>query len=160
MKSIFFKSISFALILFSQLSCSTGDIAKEFTKTQAVMLLSSEENKTWVRVSKTENGTKQELTACEQENFLYFAVSKSDSILYSVGELPGCSTADTQPDTLLKATWSLSQNINLIATDTLFLTDENSRTLSPYIIRQLTARKLNIQFTDDNANVIVEEYVY
>ncbi len=151
----------FLFILMATLySCGTGDISKEFTKTQAVMLLSSEENKTWVRVSKTENGARQELTACEQENFLYFAISASDSILYNVGELPGCSEADTQPDTLLRATWSLSQNINLIATDTLFLTDENSKSLPPYIIRQLTGRKLNIQFTDDNSNVIVEEYVY
>jgi len=114
------------ILLVSLYSCGTGNIAKEFTKSQAVRLLSNDESKTWVRISKTENGTRQELTACEQENFLYFEVSASDSILYNVGELPGCSTADTQPDTLLKATWSLSQNINLIATDTLFLTDENS----------------------------------
>lgn len=152
------------LFLFIQLislySCGTGNIAKEFTKTQAVRLLSNDDNKTWVRISKTENGTRQELAACEQDNFLYFEVSTSDSVLYNVGELPGCSTADTQPDTLLKATWSLSQNINLIATDTLFLKDENSNSLSPYIIRQLTGRKLNIQFTDDNSNVIEEEYVF
>ncbi|MEQ6122563.1 hypothetical protein [Reichenbachiella sp. MALMAid0571] len=148
------------ILLTSLYSCGTGDIAKEFTKTQAVMLLSSDENKTWIRISKTENGTKQELAACEQENLLYFEVTESDSILYSVGELPGCSTSDVEPDTLLKATWSLSQNINLIATDTLFLTDENNKQLPPYIIKQLTGRKLNILFTDDNSNVIVEEYVY
>lgn len=155
-----FQLLFLFILLTSLYSCGTGNIAKEFTKNQAVRLLSNDDNKTWVRISKTENGTRQELTNCEQDNFLYFAVSDSDSILYNIGELPGCNTTDIQLDTLLKATWSLSQNINLIATDTLFLTDENSKSLSPYIIRQLTGRTLNIQFTDDNSNVIVEEYVF
>lgn len=140
-------------------SCGTGDISKAFTKIQAVRLLASDQKKTWVRVSKTVDGQRVELSECEQNNTLAFEVTDSDSLLYKLGQPPGCTSNQTEADTLLKASWSLSQNINLISTDTLFLSDLEGRALPPFIIQQLSARRLNLLFMDQD-KLTTEEYTF
>ena len=158
MRGLIRRALSISSMMLVIAACGTGDIAREFSKSEAVRLLSAGSEKSWNRLSKRENGSLVSLEECEQNNILSVTVSSSDSILYSIGELAGCDPADTQPDTLLQATWSLTQNIDLISTDTLNLTSSTGTILNPYIINQLTARTLIIQYIDNSGNTIVEEY--
>lgn len=157
MRAIFSKKFHILFIFLA--SCGTGDISKKFTKTEAVRLLASDKKKTWTRVSKTEDGQKVELSECEENNSLAFEVTDSDSLLYKLGQPPGCTSNQAEADTLLKAIWSLSQNITLISTDTLFLSDLEGKALPPFIIQQLSARRLNLQFMDQD-KLTTEEYIF
>ena len=156
--SLLYACLTISLIVIQ--AFGTGNISREFTKIQAVRLLTSDSSKQWIRISRTENGDRLELTECEEDNSLYFVVTSSDSIVYRIDDLPNCNSKNTTPDTLLVANWSLTQNVNLISTDTLNLTDLESGTSSPISISALTPRKLNIQFLDENSNLVTEEYIY
>ncbi|MFY0653963.1 MAG: hypothetical protein JXQ96_18120 [Cyclobacteriaceae bacterium] len=141
-------------------SCSSSDITRKVTKEEAVRLLSFDDEKQWQRVAQSINGEASTFSECEENNMLSFMVSSSDSTLYFIGELPGCSTSDNVPDTLLTATWSLTQDINFISTDTLLLTAQDESNLFPIVIRDLTPRRLQIQFIDSEDNLFLENYIY
>ena len=141
-------------------ACGTGNISREFTKNEAVRLLTSNSSKQWVRISRAENGNPLTLSECEQDYSLHFTVSSADSVLYRIDDLPTCNSAHPIADTVLRANWSLTQNINLISTDTLNLTDLENTPISPIGISMLSPRRLNIQFLDENSNLIIEEYIY
>lgn len=149
-----------SVISFFIQACGTGDISREFTKIEAVRLLTSDSSKQWIRVSRTENGNTLEFSECEESYSLHFIVSSTDSIIYRIDDLPICDTQKTEPDTLFNANWSLSQNISLISTDTLNLSDLESTPISPIGISILTPRRLNIQFLDEDSNLVTEAYIY
>jgi hypothetical protein len=141
-------------------ACSTGDISREFTKIEAVRLLTSDSSKQWVRVSRAENGGILEFSECEQDYSMHFVVSSADSILYRIDNLPACNSGNSMSDTVLTANWSLTQNINLISTDTLNLTGLENTSISSIGISILTPRRLNVQFLDEDSNLVTEEYIY
>lgn len=141
-------------------ACGTGNISREFTKVESVRLLTSDSSKQWIRISRTENGSSVELTECQEDYSLHLVVTASDSILYRIDNLPTCNSSNTEADTVLAAKWSLTQNINLISTDTLNLKDLDDTDLSPIGISILTPRKLNIQYLDENSNLVSEEYIF
>ncbi len=141
------------------LSCNTGDISRQFTKKQAVRILTSDDSKLWSLSARYENGQQVPLTPCRDENTLLLKVNASDTLLYKIGKPENCN-ANSQPDTLYKVSWSLSQNISFIATDTLYLTSLEGKPLNPYVIRHLSPKTLGILYTDTNGNQITENYNY
>ena len=141
-------------------ACGTGNITREFTKIESVRLLTSDSSKQWTRISRTENGSSIELAECEEDYSLHFIVTSSDSLLYRIDDLPSCNSSTTNADTVLAAKWSLTQNINLLSTDTLNLTDLDDAGLPPIGISTLTPRRLNIQYLDENSNLVTEDYIY
>ena len=147
-------------VSFLMQACSTGDISRKFTKIEAVRLLTSDSSKQWIRVSRVENGNPLEFSECEQDYSLHFIVSSADSILYRIDDLPSCNSGNVMADTLLTANWSLTQNLNLISTDTLNLTDLENSSISSIGISILTPKRLNIQFLDENSNLVTEAYIY
>lgn len=148
------------VVFFLMQACSTGDISREFTKIEAVRLLTSDSSKQWIRISRTENGNPLEFSECEQDYSLHFIVSSTDSTLYRIDDLPSCNSSDALADTIFTANWSLTQNINLISTDTLNLTDVENTSISSIGISILTPRRLNIQFLDEDSNLVTEAYIY
>ena len=140
-------------------SCGTGDISRQFTKSQAVRLISADSQKTWSRNFQLVNGVSSILDDCELDNTLVFTVSTSDSTLYQIGKLSGCDI-NAEPDTLLTANWSLTEGIESIATDTLVLSSLDGSALNPFIISVLSARNFTIQYVDDAANIVTEGYTF
>ncbi len=140
-----------ALFLGSAFFACVGDVGSILLTDHANRLLSSDSIKFWTRISRLENGSEIDLSACsEHQGFAFGTLANAADTVYRLVQLYDCEDADTL--VLYKAVYDVQGNIDDEFTNELLFTHDEDSVQSIQVL-DLTSRYLRVTYEEEGTSV-------
>lgn len=148
-------------LLIGSVLCSCGDdISERYQGDYANILLASTESiKSWVRVSRSEDGQSLDISDCEDTNSLIFIRTTTADTLFLINRIAECGDGI---DSLLlyTARYSVDEDAQGNFTDGITMEAEAYMDINFMEVEQLTSKYLRVNYTVDGVKIVesYEEY--